>query len=643
MLANDKHWDPPLPRDEKQLMRSEYRSYQLEVNGIKLAIDLLLPSDLSEGSRIPCVLHQARYYRSAQLTWPFNYLKNWGQPFDPKFDHFKQAFVQAGFAVVSMDVRGTGASGGMQEYVWHPGEADDACKVIDHIIGQSWSDGRVALWGASYDAGAAARAAARCHPAVKALLTTCLFGDVYREFIPGGITNTFVLQQWSKGNDFLDNGLCITKDHGDKTLAKLSRWLSYIAGPSRPGSRSEYSEAIKGHRNNWDLIGAVEQVQSADHKIMLANGESHSVVELDLHAMGVFQQIADSKIPWLNISGWYCPTASSLLRAFATHRRPGLRFVMGPWNHHMQHVRLKGETVVSQFDSVGETVRFLQQHVPAHTECVGGVFSATAATLLEPELHFYVGGHGTWRTSKTWPLHHEAQVALWFGSSGRLVWSSQDLDNGTRVPMPRLPGDPKEFTCWEGHSRHHAITSPGGPVSYKYCGQNDDVLAFQSPQLAERLEICGSAVLCLTLHLPENLSAPNDLDIFIYLVELTADDSEPIYITEGCMRASHRSEVEDAPPHAFRADLPDELHEPWHSFKAADRQSLVPSTQIQLRFAMLPVGWQFAAGSCIGVLVCSACKFFAPLPNMSSGMQPEVLIGGESMLHLPVTGTSSPS
>ena len=52
-------------------------------------------------------------------------------------------FLAAGYAVVAIDVRGTGASFGRWRAPWTPEEADDSSEVIDWIVAQPWSNQRV--------------------------------------------------------------------------------------------------------------------------------------------------------------------------------------------------------------------------------------------------------------------------------------------------------------------------------------------------------------------------------------------------------------------------------------------------------------------------------------------------------------------
>jgi pimeloyl-ACP methyl ester carboxylesterase len=53
-------------------------------------------------------------------------------------------FLAAGYAVVVVDVRGTGASFGQWRSPWQPEERADSREVIDWIVSQPWSNQQVA-------------------------------------------------------------------------------------------------------------------------------------------------------------------------------------------------------------------------------------------------------------------------------------------------------------------------------------------------------------------------------------------------------------------------------------------------------------------------------------------------------------------
>eukprot|EP00913_Durusdinium_trenchii_P021908 g20586.t1 len=182
------------------------------------------------------------------------------------------ALLESGFAVVSADVRGAGASGGVQSVVWSPRETQDTLELIDFIVGvnqpagrQPWSDGQVALFGVSYDAGAAVRAAAHKHPAVKAVVASFLFGDIWRELFPGGIMNRWFLQSWCNVNSRLDNA----------RLAAIHPFSPLIMKGAAPASsRKQLSRCVSEHRGNWDLMSAAGSIKAIDDPVAIGSGET---------------------------------------------------------------------------------------------------------------------------------------------------------------------------------------------------------------------------------------------------------------------------------------------------------------------------------------------------------------------------------
>ena len=85
-------------------LQSQYVPMQ---DGVRLAVDILLPSKCGGGAAVPAVFIQCRYMRSAALRWPFS-LMTGGLPVDFITQELKTTLVAAGYAVVSVDVRGTG-------------------------------------------------------------------------------------------------------------------------------------------------------------------------------------------------------------------------------------------------------------------------------------------------------------------------------------------------------------------------------------------------------------------------------------------------------------------------------------------------------------------------------------------------------
>ena len=209
--ASDKHWDPnlapinPIHATAATACGRYSSEYVAMADGTRIAVDLTMPSGVPDETRIACVLHQTRYHRSADLWWPFRWLVNRGAPVDAINHEFKQQFVRSGFAVVSVDIRGSGASFGRFIAPWSENERHDACELLDWIVASEWCSGDVFLFGISYDATAAIITAAQGHPAVKAVAPLYHIGDLFRDVAaPGGAVMDSFTTKWGAITNALD-------------------------------------------------------------------------------------------------------------------------------------------------------------------------------------------------------------------------------------------------------------------------------------------------------------------------------------------------------------------------------------------------------------------------------------------------------
>jgi predicted acyl esterase len=88
------------------------------------------------------------------------------------------ALIDQGYAVALFSVRGTGDSGGCFD-AWGPKEQQDQNVLVDHLAGQAWSNGRVAMTGISYMGATPWEAAIQAPKGLKAILVGGIVTDVY--------------------------------------------------------------------------------------------------------------------------------------------------------------------------------------------------------------------------------------------------------------------------------------------------------------------------------------------------------------------------------------------------------------------------------------------------------------------------------
>jgi predicted acyl esterase len=131
-------------------------------DGVRLAVDVWLPVErIARGERVGTAFRATRYHRA-------------DQPADPESEAdgnqaAGELWTAAGFALVVADARGTGASFGSRTMELGRPEIADYGKVIDWVAAQPWSNGRVGVYGTSYEGQAAELVVALGNPHVVAV------------------------------------------------------------------------------------------------------------------------------------------------------------------------------------------------------------------------------------------------------------------------------------------------------------------------------------------------------------------------------------------------------------------------------------------------------------------------------------------
>src|SRR3954451_24002861 len=107
-----------------------------------------------------------------------------------------EALVQRGYVQVTVDVRGTGASGGAWDS-FGPSEQRDGYDVVEWAARQAWSDGGVGLDGPSYMGLTQLYTAALLPPHLKAIFPVVPMADGYRDItFSGGDVNVSFIPLW---------------------------------------------------------------------------------------------------------------------------------------------------------------------------------------------------------------------------------------------------------------------------------------------------------------------------------------------------------------------------------------------------------------------------------------------------------------
>ncbi|SDC37134.1 hypothetical protein SAMN05421734_10764 [Pelagirhabdus alkalitolerans] len=135
-------------------------------NGLKLAATIWLPKDAEEHP-VPALLEYLPYRKN-----DFTAIRDSARhPY----------FAGHGYASIRVDIRGTGDSDGILFDEYLKEEQDDALEVIDWIIKQPFSTGKVGMFGKSWGGFNSLQVASRQHPALKTVITLCSTDDRYHD------------------------------------------------------------------------------------------------------------------------------------------------------------------------------------------------------------------------------------------------------------------------------------------------------------------------------------------------------------------------------------------------------------------------------------------------------------------------------
>jgi uncharacterized protein len=133
-------------------------------DGVRLSVDVYRPN---RPGRFPAILEHIPYRKDDLRAIE---------------DRSQNGFlVDAGFACVRLDVRGTGSSGGVALDEYTEAEQHDGFDVVAWIAEQPWCTGAVASWGVSYGGFSCIQLAALRPPALRAIAPVYATDDRYTD------------------------------------------------------------------------------------------------------------------------------------------------------------------------------------------------------------------------------------------------------------------------------------------------------------------------------------------------------------------------------------------------------------------------------------------------------------------------------
>ncbi|HEY8359629.1 MAG TPA: CocE/NonD family hydrolase [Ramlibacter sp.] len=527
-------------------------------DGVRLALDVYLPEGgaATADARFPTVVVFTPYYRRFKVTAP-------GAEPSPNIAIYRDFFVPRGYAVVTVDVRGCGASFGTRDCFRSPRERDDHREIADWIVAQPWASGVIGSTGISYLGAAACFLASTGHPAVKAIAPLFAVQDTYADHVfPGGIKCTTVTENY----DALVSALDL--DLRDKLAPYPYFNDPRYAGPQPVDDDADgklVAAAVAEHRDSFRMRDLAPEFafreEAASHDPGLHSG-----------AFSPYWYLAQvpGRVNIYSVSGWYDGSAfvNGSIARFLSNPGADNRLLLGPWDH---GARTNGSPwrdggPQPQFPVLAEVLRFFDQHL-------AGMDTGIAD---EAPVHFHTVREEKWQAAASWPPH-AASTRLHLAPEGALA---------AQAPaVATVAAFKASFSTGTGaNSRFERLGALPVVDYYKdWNGREEGMLAFATAPFDRATELSGHVT--VQLHVA---TSEHDGGVFVYLSEVEADGRSR-YITEGALRLLHRAE--GAPPASYPATWP------WRSFRREHAKLMQPGVAETVRFALLPVSWQLQAGS----------------------------------------------
>jgi uncharacterized protein len=449
-------------------------------DGISLGARIWLPED-ADADPVPAILEYLPY-RKGDGTATRD---------QPRHAYF----AGHGYAVLRVDIRGSGESGGILPDEYLPQEQEDALEVLEWIAAQPWCTGDAGMFGISWGGFNGLQVAAHAPPQLKTVISLCSTDDRYADDVHyrGGAVLALEMLSWG------------------------ASMLSFNAIPPDP------EVAGPEWREMW--LERLDRVEPYEHEWLRHQRRD------DYWKQGsVCEDLSAIRCPVYAIGGWVDGYSEAVFRLVEGLGAPS-KGLLGPWSHAFP-------------DEVepGPAIGFLQECLRWWDRWLKGVDTGVEdepilrAWMQEPVTPAarQVERPGRWVAEERWPSPKVEELRLTLGD-GTLAEEPASPGTGglRRVGTDLLCGLDGGVWCADG-------THGEGAVDQR--ADDGRALCFTSAPLEERTELLGNARVELVLE--------SDRPVAQLAARLcdVAPDGSSLLVTRGVLNLTHRNGHEHPEP-----------------------------------------------------------------------------------------------
>jgi putative CocE/NonD family hydrolase len=385
-------------------------------------------------------------------------------------------------------------------------DGDDARAVIDWISRQSWSDGRVGMYGGSYNGFTQWAAVKRLHPALKTIVPYCPNDPGFGLPMSNNVflTANYAWAFYATNNRELDNA----------TYSDAERWRNLPWNWYRSGRPYREIDQVDGTPNPWLQRWLKHPAYDEYWQSMAVHGREYAALD----------------IPVLAIDGYYDDGHTNAVRRLQDHYRyrPNAEhyLVIGPYDHRGTQAAtkpavLRGYSIdpVAQLDTLDLTFDWFDY-----------IFkSGTKPELLKDKINYQVMGANVWRHAPSIEKMSESVLTLYLDSA------KDGAFHRLAKVKPAVRGSLQSVVDFADRTTISANSYPGEIVTADLGLEQG--LAFVSEPFDRPVSVNG--LFSATLRLLVN---KKDLDLAVVLYEVMPD-GKYFHLSDTLQRASYARDM----------------------------------------------------------------------------------------------------
>jgi len=450
-------------------------------DGVRLACDVYLP---------------ARDGQPLAQRWPTILMRlPYGKGQGERGHGDGRYFARHGYAVVFQDTRGRYDSEG----VWHmlTDDEPDGVDTAAWIVAQPWSDGKIGMIGTSYVGGTQHALATSGSPHLTTIIPVDAMSNLgYASMRNGG---AFELRFW--------NWIMLNAGRGSRQARD----------PGMQAVLQEMADHRVDYLFNLPLRAGTTPLRLApEYEQWLVEALGHGINDEFWRANNIVDEPQRYKdIPVYLVGGWYdswgCNTTANF-QALTPRIKGPVYLIMGPWIHGQQgsskHGQVSFGAAAAIADPLAWRLTWYDHWLKGRDNAVGRAepFRTTVRIFVmgtgsggkTPEGLLDHGGF--WRDEQQWPLARARTVKFYLQPGGGLAPQTPPADGGAtsfqfdpRRPVPTIGGN---ISSGDGILLQGAWDQRGGSHVWNFkeplpLSARNDILVFQTPPLAQDLEVTG--------------------------------------------------------------------------------------------------------------------------------------------------------